>query len=100
MKNYRESKQGLNYKTVSLKFNKDTYQRLEKAVSHSSLKNMSHYIEETLSSEKPEDLTSERRKYGTIPVKKTFTFTEDFFNKIKQSGNMSLYVENAIQKYI
>lgn len=98
MKKYRPS--GVKYKTVSLKFEKETIEKLQKAVELHDHKNLSTFIEESIENDDVYDASVERRKYGSNPIKKTFTFTEEFYNKIKQSGNMSNFVESSILKHI
>ena len=95
-KRYREAKKE-NYMTISLTIEKDVMRKIEKAVSKTSEKNWSQYIEVAMTDARVEEMPK-RRKFGTYPDKKTFTFSEDFVKKIKKSGNMSLFIEDFFAK--
>ncbi len=65
--------------------------------------NMSKFIEDHVSKtmdkiKDKKDFSINRRKYKTFPQKKTFTFTIGFAKKIKESGNMSVFVETILSK--
>ena len=93
-KQYRASGDN-KYLTVSLKIDKDIIKKLEKAVSKEPDNNLSRYIEETVKGSPVKEMPV-RRLYKTFPIKKTFTFTEDFVKEIKPSGNMSLHIESIL----
>ena len=95
-KNYRPSDPKIEYITVSLRLHNDVMTNLEKAVGRTDHHNMSIVIE-TIVSDKKVIETSKQRKHEGNTVKKTFTFTKPFYEKIKKSGNMSLFIENILK---
>lgn len=90
-KQYRASNDA-NYVTTSLTLDKEIIDFLELEIAKTDEKNMSKFIEDNVFDANMCDVPK-RRVFKTFPRKKTFTFTEDFFNKIKLSGNMSLFIE-------
>lgn len=96
-KRYRTSVLDKKYKTISLTLDKKLVKKIEVEVNKTEDKNMSKFIEESLSVSKIKKMPL-RRKTNSFPVKKTFTFSEEFVKKIKKSGNMSLFVEEVLQK--
>jgi len=86
-------------KTISFTFDKRLVESLEKIIAEEHDKNMSRYIEDTVSSLLPfKGEVPDNRPYKSYPRKKTFTFTEDFVSRIKTYGNMSLVVETILVK--
>lgn len=92
----RSNRKGKDFKTVSLLIAEPIYIELEKAVNNSNHKNMSKFIEDNLFDEKLNSLY--RREYSGYLKKKTLTFSETFYKKIKASGNMSLCVEGFLKE--
>lgn len=92
-KRYRSNKNS--YKTITLTLGKEIINFLSDEVEKTSDKNMSRFIEDNLDSCSLEKMPK-RRKFKTFPFKKTFTFTEKFVKIIKESGNMSLFVEKKL----
>ena len=91
------------YITVSLKLRPDVLQALENAVSETIDKNMSRYIEETVSKKirrRPVKLKDVlRQKYKTYPIKKTFTFSPAFVIELKnQNASMSFFVGEVLSR--
>lgn len=97
-KRYRSSVSDINYKTISLTLDKTLIKRIEKEVGKTEDKNMSKFIEELVFNSKTIKDVPARRKSKTFPIKKTFTFTEEFVKTIKESGNMSLFVEKVLKR--
>jgi len=97
MKKYRQS-QDVKYRKVSLKFSKQTLSLLEKATSKTEEKNLSATLEQIVS-ENPVKEKVLRRKRNSDLLKKNFTFTENFYQTLKKSGNMSLYVEQSLSAF-
>jgi hypothetical protein len=93
-KRYR-SRTESDYVTISLTIEKNLLDIIDEKVNSTDEKNMSKYIEETVSG-CPIEKMPKRRSFKTFPIKKTFTFTKDFVKKIKKSGNMSLYIESIL----
>ena len=97
-KRYRNKTDDITYKTISLVMSEPIYKKLEKAVNNETDKNMSRYIEDNVTI-KNFKTSYERRDYNKDSlIKKTFTFSEDFVKKIKETGNMSLAVETVLRK--
>lgn len=94
---YRATGKDIVYKTISLTLDEDLMKALKTEVSKTEDRNYSQFIENAVKGAKKIEVPK-RRKFGTFPVKKTFTFTEDFVKKIKTSGNMSLYIEEVLSK--
>jgi hypothetical protein len=90
--------------TISLKLSEKILERLKKEISKKENKNMSLWIECFVN-----DYTNThifnvvlpgKRKYkDEIFIKKTFTFSRDFVIKLKNSKNMSFYVESILTKF-
>lgn len=101
-KRYRSSVNDVNYKTISLTLDKNLVKRIEKEVGKTEDKNMSKFIEEivfvTCYNSETTITVPIRRKSKTFPIKKTFTFTENFVKTIKESGNMSLFIEKVLKR--
>lgn len=95
-KRYR-SNEDERYKTTSLTLEKKVIDFIEKKVNKTEDKNMSRFIEENVSGHKIIEMPK-RRKFKSFPIKKTFTFTEKFVEKIKKSGNISLFIEKILKK--
>lgn len=93
--NHRKRSRDIKYKRISLTLDKNLIDFLYKEINNFEDKNMSQFIEENL---KDYSLikTPKRRKFGTFPIKKTFTFSVGFVKEIKKSGNMSLFVEEKL----
>jgi len=97
IKKYRSSDK--NYKTISLTIDEKVFIKLEKAVQKTKEKNMSMLIEKLVFNADMK-IMPKRRKKIIYPVKKTFTFSEEFVSKIKKSNNMSLFIEKILNKKI
>ena len=97
IKKYRSSDK--NYKTISLTIDEKVFIKLEKAVQKTKEKNMSMLIERLVFNADMK-IMPKRRKKIIYPVKKTFTFSEEFVSKIKKSNNMSLFIEKILNKKI
>lgn len=95
IKKYRSSNK--KYQTISLTMTEKTFHLLEKKVNKTKDKNMSKFIEETVFMAEIIDVPKRRKKI-IYPLKKTFTFSEEFVKKIKKSNNMSLYIEKILNK--
>ncbi len=96
-KRYR-TKKDTKYKTKSLTLEKKVVHFLDNEVKKTEDKNMSKFIEENVKITKKIPVMPKRRKFGTFPIKKTFTFTEDFVKAIEVSGNATLFIEESLIK--
>lgn len=96
-KRYRASANDIIYKTISLTLNEKLVKKLEQEVEITDDKNMSRFIEESVSGSKVVEMPV-RRESKSFPIKKTFTFSDTFVKEIKKSGNMSLFIENVLTK--
>jgi len=96
-KRYRDKSDNHSYKTISLTFDEAVYSKLAKAVSEEEDKNMSKYIEENIDVDEIKKIDNKREYKKQTTIKKTFTFTDLFAKKLKESGNMSLAVETALK---
>lgn len=96
-KHYRHSDKSIEYVTTSLTLDTNLVEFIEKEMALREEKNMSKFIEENVNTGDKFDI-EKKRKQKTFPVKKTFTFTKDFVEKIKPSGNMSLFIESSLIK--
>jgi len=90
--------------TRSLTLHHDLLAELERRTLMRDDRNMSALIEEEVTESIKKGYKIEavpiRRKRGTFPAKKTFTFTHKFWNQIIKSGNASLYIEKLLsEKY-
>ena len=90
----------IKYETISLTLNTQLIDFLNEKIKNED-NNMSRFIEihvsKTLDKLKNK-ITIERRKYKTFPKKKTFTFSTGFVKQIKESGNMSVFVDTILTK--
>ncbi len=103
-KRYRNqsSDSKIKYTTVSLTLDARLIKFIDEQIQKED-NNMSKFIEDhvTRSMDKfkdKKDFIITRRKYKTFPQKKTFTFTVIFSKKIKEYGNMSVFVETVLSK--
>jgi len=97
IKKYRSSGKGIIYKTISLTLNENVMRFIIKETQKTEHKNMSRFIEEIIFGSVIEGMPK-RRAFKSFPVKKTFTFTEEFVTIIRRSGNMSLFIESVLNK--
>lgn len=92
-KRYRPTNE--EYKTISLTLDSKLINFIETEILETEDNNMSKFIEDNLENCSFHEMPK-RRKSGTFPIKKTFTFTKKFVEMIKKSGNMSLFVEERL----
>jgi len=97
IKKYR--KEETIYRTISLTLDLRLISELALRIQKESDQNMSRFIENKVTRLLKSSIKiQKRRSYKSYPIKKTFTFTDEFVKKIKASGNMSMCVESILVK--
>ena len=95
MKKYRNS--DCTYITTSILIEEKILEKIEKKIQDTNHYNLSCFIEQICRDNVPHKVFPARRKKPNQKlIKKTLTFSEPFFNKIKNTGNMTLCVEEII----
>lgn len=90
------------FESKTIKLDKEVFQETKNRVEQEEDKNMSRFIEDTvddvLRNEKLD--VPNRRPYRNYPIKKTFTFSHGFVDKvIKVNPNFSSVIETALAKH-
>lgn len=93
--NHQKRSRSIKFQNISLTLEKKLILLIEEKLKDYENKNMSLFIEENVKNCRIKKMPK-RRKFKTFPVKKNFTFSIDFVKKIKQSGNMSLFIEEKL----
>ena len=83
--------------TVSMTLSNAFVESIAAIIKNDPEQNMSNYIEENISPHLPyTPRLPSRRKYGSYPIKKTFTFTKEFVDKLREYRNISILIESIL----
>jgi|WetSurMetagenome_2_1015567.scaffolds.fasta_scaffold06496_13 hypothetical protein len=99
-KKYRDSNTQIKYTTISLTLDQRLISEIAIRVQSIPGHNTSAFIENRVTAilKNSKNKIKKKRTYKSYPIKKTFTFTQSFVERIKLSGNMSQLVESILAK--